>query len=80
MKKITPLFLVSLLTLAFFGLLITSGSAHKTGGEIRTLEGCDKLKKPQKKGACKKCINKGKTHYHPRRKPGKRCRPNNGKP
>ena len=70
------------------GLLLTLGAplafAHSNGHESRTVADCEKL--PGTAGAgershCLTCVqNPVKHHYHPDYPPGKRCRPDDGKP
>ena len=58
--------------------------AHDTGHESRTADQCEKLPGTARKGEraqCLKCVARPKKHhYHPDYKPGKRCRPDDGKP
>lgn len=75
---------------AVFTALAVGGSfayAHSTGHESRTAADCEKLPGTATAGeraGCLACIgrnnDKEKFHFHPDYPPGKRCRPDNGKP
>ena len=58
--------------------------AHSNGHESRTVADCEKLPGTAaagERGMCLKCVQKTeKMHYHPDYPPGKRCRPDDGKP
>ena len=70
------------------GLLLTLGApvafAHSNGHESRTVADCEKLPGTAASGErshCLSCVqNAVKHHYHPDYPPGKRCRPDDGKP
>jgi hypothetical protein len=60
----------------------TVAFAHKTGHESRTAADCTKLEGTAttgERGFCMKCINIGKTHYHPDCPAQHRCNLDNGK-
>lgn len=69
----------ALLMLCAFG-----ARAHRTGHEARTAADCENLPGTSAKGergACLRCVHRPrKHHFHPEYQPGKRCRPNNGRP
>ena len=67
-----------------FGVLMFSAPAalaHKTPNDRRTVPQCNKLLKPAKRAACRRCVTRKVPHHvHPAGAPTQRCRPNNGKP
>jgi hypothetical protein len=73
------------LSVGFFLFGSVPALAHSTGHESRTKAECQKLPGTARRGErgnCLRCVQrpKGKWHYHPDYKGGKRCRPDNGKP
>ncbi len=72
---------LKLLVVACLSLLIAIPAiAHRTGNERRTVKGCKSLLKKKNRKRCKRCVRRPRPHhYHPLKKKGKRCRPNNGR-
>ncbi len=65
-------------------LALPAALAHWNGHESRTVQQCERLPGTQRIGEraqCLRCVARPLPHhYHPDYPPGKRCRPNNGKP
>ena len=63
--------------------LLVSGAAaaHPSKAVKRNHKQCKTLAKKKKIAACKACVTryKGKRHYHPHAKKGRRCHPNGAK-
>ncbi len=73
--------LAGLLSLGIAAADTSLASAHPGPNVRRTVAQCKMLKKPAKRKACKVCVKRPKKHhFHPLKKVGQRCRPNNGKP
>jgi hypothetical protein len=74
--------------IALGGLMLTVAAplayAHSNGHESRTVADCEKLPGTAaagERGQCLSCVQRPvKHHYHPDYPPGKRCRPDDGKP
>ncbi len=54
-------------------------AAHPAVGEKRTIKQCLKLDRKALRKSCRRCLRKEGHHFHPNRKPAKRCMPNDSK-
>ena len=63
------------------GFAFTTIQAHPKGNDKRNANQCKTLKKKKLIDNCMACVARPNPHhFHPNNAPGKRCRPNDGKP